>query len=45
VADELVAESTSPDGAHISPDQFDEKNIRRQVYDALNVLMAMGIIL
>lgn len=25
--------------------QFDEKNIRRRVYDALNVLMAMGIIL
>jgi hypothetical protein len=25
--------------------QSDEKNIRRRVYDALNVLMAMGIIL
>jgi transcription factor Dp-1 len=25
--------------------QYDEKNIRRRVYDALNVLMAMGIIL
>jgi hypothetical protein len=25
--------------------RFDEKNIRRRVYDALNVLMAMGIIL
>ena len=24
--------------------QYDEKNIRRRVYDALNVLMAMGII-
>ena len=24
--------------------QFDEKNIRRRVYDALNVLMAMEII-
>jgi hypothetical protein len=24
--------------------QFDEKNIRRRVYDALNVLMAMDII-
>jgi len=23
---------------------YDEKNIRRRVYDALNVLMAMGII-
>ncbi|CAM6038590.1 unnamed protein product [Sphagnum compactum] len=47
VADELVAEFTSPDSAHISPDQqqFDEKNIQRRVYDALNVLMTMGIIL
>lgn len=27
------------------PDErFDEKNIRRRVYDALNVLMAMNII-
>lgn len=25
--------------------QYDEKNIRRRVYDALNVLMAVGIIL
>jgi len=24
--------------------QFDQKNIRRRVYDALNVLMAMNII-
>jgi transcription factor Dp-1 len=24
--------------------QYDEKNIRRRVYDALNVLMAMDII-
>jgi transcription factor Dp-1 len=47
VADELVAEFTNPDSPHISPDQqqYDEKNIRRRVYDALNVLMAMGIIL
>ncbi len=29
----------SPGGA-----QFDEKNIRRRVYDALNVLMAMDFI-
>lgn len=27
------------------PSGYDEKNIRRRVYDALNVLMAMGIIL
>jgi transcription factor Dp-1 len=44
VADELVSEYTNPDSPRISPDQ-DEKNIRRRVYDALNVLMAMGIIL
>ncbi|KAH9532189.1 hypothetical protein CY35_19G077200 [Sphagnum magellanicum] len=44
VADELVSEFTNPDSPRISPDQ-DEKNIRRRVYDALNVLMAMGIIL
>lgn len=25
-------------------EKFDEKNIRRRVYDALNVLMAMNII-
>ncbi|XP_024391963.1 transcription factor-like protein DPB isoform X1 [Physcomitrium patens] len=47
VADELVAEFTNPDSPHVSPDQqqYDEKNIRRRVYDALNVLMAVGIIL
>ncbi|KAI5060303.1 hypothetical protein GOP47_0024723 [Adiantum capillus-veneris] len=45
VADELVAEFTSED-LIVSPDQqqYDEKNIRRRVYDALNVLMAMDII-
>ena len=42
VADELVKEFSSPDYA--SEQQFDEKNIRRRVYDALNVLMAMNII-
>ena len=42
VADELVAEYSHPDYA--SEQQFDEKNIRRRVYDALNVLMAMNII-
>lgn len=42
VADELVAEFSHPDYA--SEQQFDEKNIRRRVYDALNVLMAMNII-
>eukprot|EP00249_Psilotum_nudum_P012226 c23662_g1_i1 orf=398-1564(-) len=46
VADELVAEFTNSDGILASPDQqqYDEKNIRRRVYDALNVLMAMDII-
>ncbi|XP_067128503.1 transcription factor Dp-2 isoform X2 [Centruroides vittatus] len=45
VADELVAEFTDPH-RHMSPtDQaYDQKNIRRRVYDALNVLMAMNII-
>ena len=41
VADDLVQEFTSLRGNGAS---FDEKNIRRRVYDALNVLMAMGTI-
>ncbi|CAJ2652007.1 unnamed protein product [Trifolium pratense] len=46
VADELVAEFADPINSVLSPDkqQYDEKNIRRRVYDALNVLMAMDII-
>ncbi|KAL2483026.1 Transcription factor-like protein DPB [Forsythia ovata] len=46
VADELVAEFADPNNNVASPDQqqYDEKNIRRRVYDALNVLMAMDII-
>ncbi|GAB4833602.1 hypothetical protein Ancab_031847 [Ancistrocladus abbreviatus] len=46
VADELVAEFTDPGNGLTSPDQqqYEEKNIRRRVYDALNVLMAMDII-
>ncbi|XP_039138489.1 transcription factor-like protein DPB [Dioscorea cayenensis subsp. rotundata] len=46
VADELVAEFADPNSNMGSPDQqqYDEKNIRRRVYDALNVLMAMDII-
>lgn len=31
-------------GMKICQQQYDEKNIRRRVYDALNVLMAMDII-
>ena len=45
VADELVAEFSNPDDPRFCADQaYDEKNIRRRVYDALNVLMAMDII-
>lgn len=46
VADELVAEFLNVENMLVSPDQqqYDEKNIRRRVYDALNVLMAMDII-
>ncbi|XVE96613.1 hypothetical protein REPUB_Repub02eG0238000 [Reevesia pubescens] len=46
VADELVAEFADPGSSVASQDQqqYDEKNIRRRVYDALNVLMAMDII-
>ncbi|KAL8037030.1 hypothetical protein ABFS82_11G013900 [Erythranthe guttata] len=46
VADELVAEFAEPGNGVTTPDQqqYDEKNIRRRVYDALNVLMAMDII-
>ncbi|KAG9157473.1 hypothetical protein Leryth_010312 [Lithospermum erythrorhizon] len=46
VADELVAEFSDPSNGIATPDQqqYDEKNIRRRVYDALNVLMAMDII-
>ncbi|XP_030636299.1 transcription factor Dp-1b [Chanos chanos] len=46
VADELVAELSSGDSG-VSPNDshgYDQKNIRRRVYDALNVLMAMNII-
>ena len=54
VADELVAEfSVDPIASRASfqsgfvpgdAEPFDQKNIRRRVYDALNVLMAMNII-
>nr|XP_043610729.1 transcription factor-like protein DPB isoform X2 [Erigeron canadensis] len=45
VADELVAEYTDTSNAGETADQpYDEKNIRRRVYDALNVIMAMDII-
>eukprot|EP00096_Caligus_rogercresseyi_P002415 TRINITY_DN1453_c0_g1_i1.p1 TRINITY_DN1453_c0_g1~~TRINITY_DN1453_c0_g1_i1.p1 ORF type:complete len:517 (-),score=220.74 TRINITY_DN1453_c0_g1_i1:2184-3734(-) len=44
VADELVSELTDPLCSSPSEQQYDHKNIRRRVYDALNVLMAMNII-
>ncbi|ORY95347.1 E2F/DP family winged-helix DNA-binding domain-domain-containing protein [Syncephalastrum racemosum] len=45
VADELALDiraALGPD--HANKRSFDQKNIRRRVYDALNVLMAMNII-
>lgn len=44
VADELVAEETDDAGGASGAASYDQKNIRRRVYDALNVLMAMNII-
>lgn len=43
VADELVAEECEDAGTPVTG-SYDQKNIRRRVYDALNVLMAMNII-
>ncbi|KXZ56291.1 DP1 protein [Gonium pectorale] len=43
VADELVEEMGKIEAANKNG-QYDEKNIRRRVYDAINVLMAMNII-
>uniref|UniRef100_A0A4W3HEX1 Transcription factor Dp-2 n=1 Tax=Callorhinchus milii TaxID=7868 RepID=A0A4W3HEX1_CALMI len=44
VADELVAEFSNSNNHVTSDSAYDQKNIRRRVYDALNVLMAMNII-
>ncbi|OCT78869.1 transcription factor Dp-2 isoform X1 [Xenopus laevis] len=44
VADELVAELANSVGHLPTDSAYDQKNIRRRVYDALNVLMAMNII-
>nr|AAH95295.1 Tfdp2 protein [Danio rerio] len=44
VADELVAEFTHASSLMPADSVYDQKNIRRRVYDALNVLMAMNII-
>ena len=44
VADELVAAVVAERRQENPNAKYDEKNIRRRVYDALNVLMAMDII-
>lgn len=47
VADELVAEFSNDPTLTLGGDgsePFDQKNIRRRVYDALNVLMAINVI-
>ncbi|XP_010157944.1 PREDICTED: transcription factor Dp-2 isoform X3 [Eurypyga helias] len=44
VADELVSEFTNSNSNLATDSAYDQKNIRRRVYDALNVLMAMNII-
>lgn len=44
VADELVKEFALLKTPDMKSTTYDEKNIRRRVYDALNVLMAMDII-
>ena len=44
VADELVREFAAKVLNNTVDQTYDEKNIRRRVYDALNVLMAMDII-
>ncbi|XP_043712002.1 transcription factor-like protein DPB isoform X2 [Telopea speciosissima] len=44
VADEIIVESAAKRNNSMSLDEFDEKNIRRRVYDAINVLMALNIV-
>ncbi|KAH7857705.1 hypothetical protein Vadar_015568 [Vaccinium darrowii] len=44
VADEIVAEFTESNNSAVSLDKVEEKNIGRRVYDALNVLMALDVI-
>ena len=44
VADELVEEFRKNGECGSPGNQYDEKNIRRRVYDALNVLIAMEIV-
>ena len=44
VADELVQQVMEARQREDPQGKFDEKNIRRRVYDSINVLLAMGII-
>jgi hypothetical protein len=44
VADELVLEECEDGSTSSTAQSYDQKNLRRRVYDALNVLMAMNII-
>lgn len=44
VADELVRDAAADAAAGLGEGGHDEKNVRRRVYDALNVLEALGII-
>ena len=44
VADELVRDMAADAAAGLGEGVHDEKNVRRRVYDALNVLEALGII-
>lgn len=44
VADELVKEMAADAAAGLGEGSYDEKNIRRRVYDALNVLEALGML-
>jgi len=44
VADELVYQFSHPEPHEQSDQVYDDKNVRRRVYDALNVLMALDII-
>lgn len=44
VADELVVEMTQEQGITSKGGSVDDKNIRRRVYDALNVLLAIDVV-
>jgi transcription factor Dp-1 len=44
VADDLVADLRADAASGAGDASFDEKNVRRRVYDALNVLTAVGMI-